>query len=179
VLLLLIVNFFRDPPRRLNRGAGQYLSPADGKIVEITRLEYDEFIGGPAVRIGMFLTILNVHVNRMPSASRVLSLKYNPGRFLSATKPESALVNECMWIGCEETAPGQRRYAMRQISGGLARRIVCDVRGGEAFEQGQKFGMIKLGSRAEVIVPDEAGLELVVPLGKWVKAGRDVLCRFR
>ena len=178
VLLLLIVNFFRDPPRRLTTGAGLYLSPADGKVVEITKLDHDEYIGGPAVRIGMFLTIFNVHVNRMPARARVIRLKYNPGRFMSATNPESALVNENMWMGLEEEDFPHRKYAMRQISGGIARRIVCDVRPGEVLAQGHKFGMIKLGSRAEVIVPDEPGLEIIVPLGKWVKAGRDILCRY-
>ena len=178
VLFVLVVNFFRDPPRRLTTGAGLYVSPADGKVVEITKIAHDEFIGGPAVRIGMFLTIFNVHVNRMPIASRVLELKYNPGRFMSATNPESALVNENMWMGFEEEAVPHRRYIMRQISGGIARRIVCDLRMGESLEQGHKFGMIKLGSRAEVLVADVPGLEIVVPLNKWVKAGRDVLCRF-
>jgi phosphatidylserine decarboxylase len=177
-LFLLIANFFRDPPRRLTTGNGMYISPADGKVVEISKIAHDEFIGGPAVRIGMYLTILNVHVNRMPIRSRVLRLKYNLGRFMSATNPESALVNENMWMGFEEEDAPHRKYIMRQISGGIARRIVCDIRMGEVLEQGHKFGMIKLGSRAEVIVPDLPGLEIVVPLNKWVKAGRDVLCRF-
>jgi len=178
VLLVLIVNFFRDPPRRLTLGDNLYVSPADGKVVEITKIPHDEFIGGPAVRIGMFLTIFNVHVNRMPIRSRVLSLIYNPGKFLSATKPESAIVNENMWMGLEEEQAPHRRYIMRQISGGIARRIVCDMRSGETLDQGHKFGMIKLGSRAEVIVADEPGLQIDVRVGQWIKAGKHVMCRF-
>ena len=130
------------------------VSPADGKVVEITRLEHDEFIGGPAVRIGIFLSIFNVHLNRAPVACRVIALRYSPGEFLNALKPESAMRNENMWIGLEEEAPPHRRMVVRQISGAIARRIVCDLRPGEVLGRGQKFGMIKLGSRTELILPD-------------------------
>jgi phosphatidylserine decarboxylase len=173
------VYFFRDPPRRLPRGPGLMLSPADGKIVEITRLEYDPFIGGPAVRIGIFLSIFNVHVNRVPCAARCLALRYSPGKYLNALNPKSALENEAMWLGFEETAAPHRRLIVRQIAGAIARRIVCAVRPGETLERGQKFGMIKLGSRTELIVPNEPGLELAIALGQNVKAGKSVLAQFR
>lgn len=178
VLFLLIVNFFRDPPRRLTLGPGLLISPADGKVVEIAQLDHDEFIGGPAVRISIFLTLLNVHVNRMPIAARLIRLRYSPGRFVSAARPDSATINENMWIGMEETAPPYRRLVMRQVSGQFALRIVCDMRPGEEFAQGVKFGMIKLGSRAELIVPAEEDLQIDVKLGQWVNAGRHVLARY-
>ena len=123
-------------------------------MAEITRLAHDEFIGGPAVRIGIFLSIFNVHLNRAPAESRVIALRYSPGEFLNALKPESAMRNENTWIGLEEESPPHRRMVVRQISGAIARRIVCDLRPGEVLGRGQKFGMIKLGSRTELILPD-------------------------
>ncbi|HEV3002872.1 MAG TPA: phosphatidylserine decarboxylase, partial [Pirellulales bacterium] len=128
IALLLVVWFFRDPPRRVPQEAGLVVSPADGTITEVADLDHNEFVGGPAVRIGIFLSIFNVHINRSPTRSRVVSLKYSPGRFISATKPESTLVNENMWIGLEEEAPPHRRMVVRQIAGMFARRIVCGLR---------------------------------------------------
>jgi phosphatidylserine decarboxylase len=176
-VLGLVVYFFRDPPRQVPAEAGLLVAPADGKVVEITRLDHDEFVGGPAVRIGIFLSIFNVHVNRSPCQARVISLVYTPGKFLSALKPASALENESMWIGLEEEAQPHRRLAVRQIAGQFARRIVCSLRPGEVLGRGQKFGMIKLGSRTELIVPDEPGLHVEVQVGQAVEAGLTVLAR--
>jgi phosphatidylserine decarboxylase len=174
----LVVYFFRDPKRDVPQEPGLVVSPADGTVAEVTRLERDEFIGGPAVRIGIFLSIFNVHLNRAPVASRVLALRYAPGEFLNALRPESAQRNESMWIGLEDPSPPHRRLAVRQISGAIARRIVCDLRPGEALERGQKFGMIKLGSRTELILPDMEGLSIDVAVGDRVRAGTTVLARF-
>jgi len=177
VVLGLIVYFFRDPPRQVPAEAGLLVAPADGKVVEITRLDHDEFVGGPAVRIGIFLSIFNVHVNRSPCQARVISLDYKPGKFLSALKPASALENESMWIGLEEEVQPHRRLVVRQIAGQFARRIVCSLRPGDVLGRGQKFGMIKLGSRTELIVPDEPGLRVEAQIGQVVKAGRSILAR--
>ena len=178
-LLCLIVYFFRDPPRRVPQEPGLVVSPADGKIAEVTHLDHDEFIGGPAVRIGIFLSIFNVHLNRAPAASRVIALRYSPGEFLNALNPESALRNENTWIGLEEEAPPHRRMVVRQISGTLARRIVCDLRPGELVARGHKFGMIKLGSRTELILPDTGDLKIEVNVGRRVKAGSSVMARYQ
>jgi phosphatidylserine decarboxylase len=177
LLLCLIVYFFRDPPRRVPQEPGILVSPADGKVVEVTRLERDEFIGGPAVRIGIFLSIFSVHLNRAPFAARVIELRYCPGEFLSATKPLSAQTNENTWIGLEEQSPPHRRLVVRQISGAIARRIVCALRPGELVARGQKFGMIKLGSRTELILPADKDLKIEVALGQRVKAGVTVMAR--
>ena len=91
---LLIVWFFRDPPRRIPTEAGLVVSPADGKVVAIDEIEHDEFLGGPAVQIGIFLSIFNVHINRAPVAGRVIGVRYRPGKFLNALRPESARENE-------------------------------------------------------------------------------------
>ncbi len=178
ILLGLVVWFFRDPPRQVPTGPGLLVSPADGKVVEITRLEGDDFVGGPAVRIGIFLSILNVHLNRAPEATRVIALRYHPGDFVSALDPESSVRNESMWIGLEEEAPPHRRMVVRQIAGAVARRIVCPLRPGEVLARGQKIGMIKLGSRTELIVPDGPQLEIAVKPGDRVKAGTTILARY-
>jgi phosphatidylserine decarboxylase len=178
VLLGLVVWFFRDPPRRIPQDEGLMVSPADGKIAEITRLEGDEFVGGPAVRIGIFLSIFNVHLNRSPAAARVVRLRYFPGKFLNAMRPASARENESMWIGLEEEATPHRRLVVRQIAGAYARRIVCALRPGEVVGRGDKIGMIKLGSRTELILADEPGLRIDVKVGDRVKAGASVLARY-
>jgi phosphatidylserine decarboxylase len=177
-LLCLVAYFFRDPLRAIPTGPGLLVAPADGKVVEITRLAYDEFIGGPAVRIGIFLSIFNVHLNRAPVASRVIALKYFPGRFLNALNPESAIKNENTWIGIEEESPPHRKMIVRQISGAIARRIVCDLRPGETLARGQKLGMIKLGSRTELIIPDSGDLTIDVTIGQRILAGTTVMARY-
>lgn len=179
VLLFLIVFFFRDPTRRVPDAPGLLVSPADGKVVEILRLEHDEFVGGPAIRIGIFLSIFNVHLNRAPCASRVIALKYSPGQFLNAINPESAIRNENMWIGLEETAAPYRRMWVRQISGAIARRIVCDLKPGETLARGQKVGMIKLGSRTELLLADDGNLTIDLKVGQHIKAGTTIVGRYR
>lgn len=177
ILLCLVVYFFRDPPRRIPQDPGLLVAPADGKVVEITSLEHDEFVGGPAVRVAIFLSIFNVHINRAPCAARVVRLHYSPGQFMSALNPQCAIHNEFMWIGLEEPAAPYRRMAVRQIAGQVARRIVCDLRPGRTLARGEKFGMIKLGSRTELILPAE-GLELAIKVGQHIRGGRDVIGRY-
>ncbi len=171
------MSFFRDPSRYIPQTPGLLVSPADGKVIEIAALDHDDFVGGPAVRIAIFLTLFNVHVNRMPCTARVIRLRYSPGKFFSANRPEASTQNESMWIGLQEEAAPYRRLVCRQVSGLVARRIVCDLRPGEVLERGAKFGMIKFGSRTELIVPAE-GFEPLVRVGQWIKAGRDVVGKY-
>jgi phosphatidylserine decarboxylase len=175
-LLLLVICFFRDPPRHVPTAPGSIVSPADGTVVEISHVD-DDFLGGPAVRIGIFLSIFNVHINRAPLTGRVVELKYRPGEFISATRPESAIRNESMWIGFEESDPPQRRFAVRQISGMLARRIVCNLKPRQAVARGEKFGMIKLGSRTELILPAR-DVRLNVRVGERVRAGCQIIAHW-
>jgi phosphatidylserine decarboxylase len=177
-LLVLVVYFFRDPPRRIPEAADAIVAPADGTIVEVTPLEHDDFLAGPAVRIGIFLSIFNVHINRAPLAGRVLQTHYQPGEFLNALNPDSALRNESMWIGFETTAVPTRRFAVRQISGLIARRIVCLLEPGQAVARGEKFGMIKLGSRTELLLPRDAA-EVVVRPGDKVRAGSRIVAYWK
>jgi phosphatidylserine decarboxylase len=176
-LLSLVVYFFRDPPRQIPHSPGEIVSPADGTVVEVSMLAHDEFIDGPAVRIGIFLSLFNVHVNRAPTAGRVVAMKYCPGEFLSATRPESAERNENLWIGFQEAIPPHRRFAVRQISGMIARRIVCTLRPETVVTRGEKFGMIKLGSRTELILP-VGEVEVTVRPGERVRGGSQVIARW-
>jgi phosphatidylserine decarboxylase len=175
---LLIVWFFRDPPRRILAEAGLVVSPADGVVVAIDEIAHDDFVGGPAVRIGIFLSIFNVHINRAPVAGRVIGVRYKRGKFLNALRPESARENEQMEIRMQETAAPYRRYVVRQITGAIARRIVCTLKPGDAVARGEQFGMIKLGSRTELVLPREAALNVVTKIGDTVKAGSTILAAF-
>jgi phosphatidylserine decarboxylase len=178
VLLIWLLSFFRNPPRKIPDDSGAIVSPADGKVVDVTQLAHYDFIGGPAVRIGIFLSIFNVHINRAPLAGRIVELHYHPGEFLNAMRPESAERNEFMWIGFERTEQPSWRFAVRQISGMLARRIVCTLEPGQTVTRGEKFGMIKLGSRTELILPAGA-VEIVVQPGDKVRAGSDIIARWK
>jgi len=177
VLLGLVVYFFRDPARVIPQAADAIVSPADGTIAEVTEIDHYDFFDGPAIRVGIFLSIFNVHVNRSPRATRVVDMHYKPGEFLNAMNPDSALRNEYMWIGLEETTAPHRRFAVRAISGLIARRIVCTLKPGDTVQRGEKFGMIKLGSRTELILPRD-GVQVEVTMGQKVKAGNTVLARY-
>lgn len=174
-----IVWFFRNPRRPIPQEPGLIVSPADGKIVHIEELPHDDFIGGPAVLIGIFLSVFNVHINRTPIAARVIGLRYRKGKFLNALRPESARENEQLAVRIEENCAPYRRMIVRQITGAIARRIVCWVKPGDELAAGEQFGMIKLGSRTELVFPREAGLEIVARLGESVKAGTSVLARYK
>jgi phosphatidylserine decarboxylase len=178
VFLIWLLSFFRNPPRKIPNDPQAIVSPADGKVVDIIPLPHYEFIGGPAVRVGIFLSIFNVHINRAPTAGRVLEMNYHPGEFLDARHPECAERNEFMWIGLERVDAPMIRFAVRQISGKLARRIVCTLQLGQAVTRGEKFGMIKLGSRTELILPVGAA-DIAVNVGDKVHAGADIVARWK
>jgi phosphatidylserine decarboxylase len=178
IFLVWLISFFRNPPRKIPTEPGAIVSPADGTVTDIMPLAHYDFIGGPAVRIGIFLSIFNVHINRAPLAGRVVELHYHPGEFLNAMKPESSERNEYMWIGFEQPGTPSQRFAVRQISGMLARRIVCALVPGQTVTRGEIFGMIKLGSRTELILPAEA-VEIKVQLGDPVRAGSHIVAHWK
>ncbi len=174
-LALFIVSFFRDPRRLVPQEPGTVVSPADGQVFSVRESEYDEYLGGPAVVIDIFLSVLNVHINRAPIACRVLGISYQRGKFLNALRPEAAQENESLALRIESTAAPLRVMRVRQITGAIARRIVCWVQPGDALPKGGQFGMIKLGSRTELTIPQEPGLEIRVQQGQKVRAGSTVL----
>ncbi|MEZ6062174.1 MAG: phosphatidylserine decarboxylase family protein [Planctomycetaceae bacterium] len=176
---ILIAWFFRDPTRAIPAGPGLVVSPADGKVVEIEELDHDEFIGGPAVKIGIFLSIFNVHINRAPLAGKVIGLMYRPGKYLNALRPESARENERLTVLLESPEPPYRGFVVRQITGAIARRIVCWLKPGDVLQRGEQFGMIKLGSRTELLLPAESTLKVRTAIGEHVKAGTSILAEYQ
>lgn len=178
ILAILVAWFFRDPRRPIPAEPGLVVSPADGKVVTIEEVEYDEYVGGPAMLVGIFLSIFNVHINRTPVAGRVIGMTYHRGKFLNALLPASARENEQLHVRVEETNAPYRRMIVRQIAGQIARRIVCWVRPGDELQRGEQFGMIKLGSRTELVIPREPGLEITVRIGQNVSAGSTIMARY-
>ena len=172
----LIVWFFRDPRREIPTGAGTIVSPADGKLVEI--VEIDDPVIGPALRFGIFLSIFNVHANRASLPGRVVSVRYRPGKFLNALRPESTRENENLDIELSCSDIGGRIIRIRQITGQFARRIVCWARVDDVFERGEMYGMIKLGSRTELVVPRDESLQIEAKIGDKVSAGSTVMARY-
>jgi phosphatidylserine decarboxylase len=177
VLAGLVVWFFRDPTRRVPDGPGTIVAPADGKLVQIDRIEDPEL--GSCVQFGIFLSIFNVHANRASLPGRVIAVRYKPGKFLNALRPESAQENENLDVILASGETGDRNYRIRQITGQFARRIVCWVRPGDELGRGEMFGMIKLGSRTELIVPHSDALEITASIGDKICAGSTVLARYQ
>lgn len=166
--------FFRDPEREIPGEAqrdGVILAPADGRIVDITRVDEPEFLGGEALQVSIFLSPLDVHVNRVPVSGVVRLCRYTPGEFLAAYRPEASRRNEQTLIGVE-TPCG--RVLFKQIAGVLARRIVCALQEGQRVQAGERFGMMKFGSRMDVLLP-AAQAELCVRKGMRVRAGETIL----
>ncbi len=178
VLGLHVVWFFRSPSRRIPTEVGSIVAPADGKIVAIDEIQDDEFVEGPAVRIGIFLSIYSVHINRAPVKGRVIGVRYTPGKYLNALRPESARENERLAVRIQEAVAPYRRYVVTQITGAIARRIVCWLKPGDELARGEQFGMIKLGSRTELVLPRDRGLKIRTKLGDTVKAGETVLASY-
>ena len=183
---VLCVWFFRDPPRTVPDGPGLVVSPADGTIAEVAKLDFHPFLDGPAVRVGIFLSIFNVHVNRWPQAAKVVGIDYHPGKYLDARDPNSVTENEQAHLRLETTDEADglvngrgRRMVLHAIAGAVARRIVCVLKPGDLKPRGAKIGMIKLGSRTELILPDEPGLTVRVTIGEKVLGGNTVLADYR
>jgi phosphatidylserine decarboxylase len=169
--------FFRDPERDIPSARNALVSPADGRVTHVGLVDEPDFPSGRAFRISIFLSIFNVHVNRIPRTSEVVSLRYFPGRFMDARSPECAVHNEQLWIDLEENDP-PRRIRVKQISGAIARRIVCWLKPGQAVWAGERFGMIKFGSRTEVFISADEPMEVRVKVGDKVKGGSTILLKF-
>ena len=171
VLTIFVTFFFRDPNRTVPDEPGILVAPADGKIVAIDTLENHPFIGGAAVKVSIFLSVFNVHVNRVPTAGVVDFVKYNPGKFLAAYEDKASDVNEQTEIGM--TASGGDKIVFKQIAGLIARRIVCRLKQGQSVQTGDRCGLIRFGSRTDLIVPVDS--ELRVKMGDRVKGALTVM----
>jgi phosphatidylserine decarboxylase len=177
VAWLEVVWFFRDPERAIPSEPEALVSPADGKVTHIEEVNDADFPGGKALRISIFLSVFNVHVNRLPRHGRVTGLRYFPGAFLDARHAECAQRNEQLWIDLQENNP-PRLVRVKQISGAIARRIVCWLKLGEEVNRGDRLGMIKFGSRTDVLIPADDQVEVQVKVGDMVRGGATVLLRF-
>lgn len=170
-LALLVFWFFRDPARVIPTGEGLIVSPADGKIIELSEAKEDRFLKDRAVKVSIFLNLFDVHVNRIPCAGRVQAIRYQPGTFLAADKDLASTQNEQNAI-LLEAAPGVNLVFV-QVAGLVARRIVCWVKEGDRVARGSRFGMIRFGSRTDLFLP--LGTELKVRLGQKVKGGSSIV----
>ncbi len=176
-LWLFVVSFFRDPERAIPMGADLLVSPADGTVTHVGEVDEPDFPGGRAFRISIFLSVFNVHVNRVPRTGQVIERRYYPGAFADARAPECGVVNEQFWIDFQE-ATG-RRVRVKQIAGAIARRIVCWLRDGETVRAGERFGMIKFGSRTDVLVAADQVADVLVKVGDKVSGASIALLRLK
>ena len=178
VFLAFSLAFFRDPCRIVPKDSGVLLSPADGKITDIEKVVEESFIGGSVLRIGIFLSIFDVHINRSPCSVKVEKITYRLGKYKDARDPQAGRVNESSDLFLLRTEMPRNRLIVRQISGAIARRIVCRAKEGQELTGGEKFGMIKFGSRTELYVPADSGIQCLVKVGDKVKAGLTPLIRY-
>ncbi|MDT8323450.1 MAG: phosphatidylserine decarboxylase family protein [Bacteroidota bacterium] len=168
--LLFTLNFFRDPDRITPDVPGGIIAPADGKIVNISEVEEAEFLGGRARQVCIFMSPLNVHVNRYPVSGTVEFFRYVEGRYVMAFEDKASDLNERTLIGINT---GEFKVLFKQIAGFVARRIVCPINVGDSAVAGRRFGMIKFGSRVDVLMPLDA--EIQVSMDQHVVAGETVL----
>ena len=175
LLTCFVLYFFRDPERISPDEEDVVVSPADGKVLSVEKIFDERFVREHVYKISIFMNVFNVHVNRMPYPGRVSKIVYSPGKFYSANSEHAALENEyCAVI--LTTSQADRQLAVVQVAGLLARRIVCWASKGDSLRRGQRFGLIRFGSRVDVLLP--LGVELDVVVGQQVRAGETVLGTF-
>jgi len=185
ILLLWVLSFFRDPHRICPSDENLLLSPADGRITDIEVVEEESFIGGTALRIGIFMSIFNAHINRAPCNVRTEKIAYRKGKYKNAANPQAGRVNESNNLVLVRTGNPKDRLVVRQISGAIARRIVCKTSQGHELTSGERFGMIKFGSRTELCVPLNTDIKnnvwepkCLVKIGDKVRAGLTPLVKY-
>jgi phosphatidylserine decarboxylase len=171
VVYLLILQFFRNPVFSITKEEKQILAPADGKIVVIEDTDEPEYLKSKRKQISIFMSPLNVHVNRMPVSGTISYYRYHAGKYLAAWHPKSSTENERTTVVAKMN--GGTEVLFRQIAGAVARRIKCYVKEGQPLEQGQEFGFIKFGSRVDIFLPLDA--KVTVKVGDVTKGGRTVI----
>lgn len=169
LLFIYVVSFFRDPERIIPQEKNAIVSPADGKVVEIVK-ENDPFLDQPYTRVSIFLNVFNVHVNRIPIAGRIAKTRYNKGKFLNAASHKASLDNEQTALLIDN---GRHKIVVKQIAGLIARRIVCWAKPNDEYQRGQRFGLIRFGSRVDIFVPENS--RLVVAIGDHVAGGKNII----
>jgi len=172
-LIIFVLYFFRDPVREILDDENAILAPADGIITNITEVDETSFMKGSSIRISIFMSPLDVHINRSPVAGKVTYINYKKGKFISATKPESHDVNEKNFIGIEHE---NFRVLVVQIAGIMARRIVNWTNNGQSLKKGDKIGMIKFSSGTQLYLPRNT--QILVKKGDKLEAGKTIVGRY-
>lgn len=173
-MFVFATNFFRDPDRTTPAAENLILAPADGRVLHVREVDQPEYIGGKSTVLAIFMSPLNVHVNRNPITGTVRHLRYVHGEYFAAFEDKASEKNEQMVIGMENRFG---RVLFKQIAGFVARRIVCELKDGDAVKAGERFGMIKFGSRVDIYVDRNA--EVLVKAGDVTVAGVTVLAAYR
>ena len=171
IVTFFICYFFRDPDRVIPKNKGAVVSPADGKVIAAGTINDAKFFEGPCIKISIFMSVFNVHVNRIPHEGVVKKISYQPGKFFSANLDKASEYNEhnAIFIETEEG----KKMCVVQIAGLIARRIICRIQKDDRLTRGQRFGMICFGSRLDVYLP--ADTKLNVTVGDKIKSGTSVL----
>jgi phosphatidylserine decarboxylase len=168
-LFLFVTWFFRDPERSIPEDPNAIVSAGDGRVVEIVQ-EKDPLLDGVYTRVSVFLNVFNVHVNRVPIAGKIQATRYNPGKFLNAASHKASLDNEQSAILLNN---GHVTILVKQIAGLIARRIVCWAEEGNEYQRGQRFGLIRFGSRVDIFLPE--GTDIKVEIGDIVSGGSSII----
>ena len=168
-LFLFVTWFFRDPERSIPEDPNAIVSAGDGRVVEIVQ-EKDPLLDGVYTRVSVFLNVFNVHVNRVPIAGKIQATRYNPGKFRNAASHKASLDNEQSAILLNN---GHVTILVKQIAGLIARRIVCWAEEGDEYQRGQRFGLIRFGSRVDIFLPE--GTDIKVEIGDIVSGGSSII----
>lgn len=170
-VFVFVVAFFRDPERFVPADENSIVSPADGRVIKIEKVFEGRLLKADAIKISIFMNVFNVHVNRAPAPGRVAKILYNPGKFFNASLDKASMENEqnALLLECGP----ERRLMFNQIAGLIARRIVCRVKAGDSLKKGERFGMIRFGSRLDVYIP--AISRVNIKLNDKVKAGTSIV----
>ena len=172
ILFLFISYFFRNPNREIVPDELMLVSPADGVVMDVERVIEDQFLKGESIRVRIFLSLLNVHVNRSPMAGEVVFRSYRPGQMIPAFKSHASELNEKNYVGIQNK---HLQILVTQVTGFVARRIVCWVNKGDRVVKGERYGLIKFGSCSEIFVP--TNVEIMVSPGDKVRGGISVIGR--
>lgn len=175
ILPLYVAYFFRDPRRFIPTGKNLILSPADGRILSVDEQEEGRYLKRKMKKVSLFMSPFDVHINRIPCSGRIKQVFYNHGKYLAAFKEKASLDNEQNAVLMETDRGSEILFV--QIAGWLARRIVCYLKGGEQVTRGDRYGLIRFGSRMDLYLPLDT--EILVSVGERVKGGETVIGRFK
>jgi len=171
ILTTFVTWFFRDPARIIPDDPDAVISPADGRVIFIKKVDDDRFLKEKALKISIFMNVFNVHVNRIPCTGTVEKILFKPGKFYSADKDKAALHNE--YCAIIMTTPANIRYSVVQVAGLIARRIVCRAEKGDTIAAGERYGLIRFGSRVDIYLPPDTSVD--VQIRQKVKGGETIL----